>query len=174
LNKSLNYRKDIRSVEQFVADIDYATRRERILLEHWIKMQKNKGLNVSYEDTGVDNTGKFIEEGTNNFPDFRIHESNNTYLAEVKANEYAHRNTFKVADLKTYIENDAKIFLFYNLGKGCINLGKGSLFAVIEPEAQLRILNEIKPVSSDRTWGYKPVVILREKDFLNYFLSDQI
>lgn len=174
MNKSLNYRKDVRSVEQFVADIDYATKRERALLEHWIQSKKNRGITVSFENTGVDNTGKFIEEGTNNFPDFRVYESENTYLAEVKANEYAHRNTFKVADLKTYIENDAKIFLFYNLGKNCINLGRGSLFAVIEPEAQVRILEDIPSVKSDRTWGYKPVVILREKDFLNYFLSDPI
>lgn len=174
MNKSLNYRKDVRSTEQFIADIDYATRRERILLEHWINIQQKKGFDVSYEDTGVDNTGKFIEEGTNNFPDYKITLKGESFLAEVKANEYAHRNTFKVADLKTYIENDAKIFLFYNLGKGCVNLSRGSLFAIIEPEAQVRILEDIKPVSSDRTWGYKPVVILREKDFLNYFLSDPI
>jgi len=174
MNKSLNYRKDIRSVEQFVADIDYATKRERTLLEHWIQIQKNKGVDVSFENTGVDNTGKFIEEGTTNFPDYRINLKGESFLAEIKANEYAHRNTFKVADLKTYIENDAKIFLFYNLGKKSVNLGKGSLFAIIEPEAQARMLEDIPSVKSDRTWGYKPVVILREKDFLNYFLSDPI
>lgn len=171
MNKSLNYRKDVRSVEQFIEDIDFATKRERFLLEYWIA---NKAPEVKYEDTGVDNTGKFIEEGTTNFPDFRLYEGEKSYLAEVKANEYKHRNTFKVADLKTYIKNDAKIFLFYNLGKENINLGTSALFAVIEPEAQLRILEDIPSVKSDRAWGYKPVVILREKDYSKYFTSEII
>lgn len=174
MNKSLNYRKDVRSVEQFVTDIDFATNRERMLLDYWVDTQHKMGSSVSYENTGVDNTGKFIEGNTTNFPDYRVIYNGSQSLVEIKANEYKHRNTFKVADLKTYIKLDADIFLFYNLGKGNVNLGKGALFAIIKAEDQVRILEDIPSVKSDRTWGYKPVVILREKDYSNYFLSNPI
>jgi len=66
-NKSLDKRRDNRTVEEFAKQIKEWTHKENI----WAKIiqfeLKNQGNNVSLFDNGVDGDGKLIEKGNKNF-----------------------------------------------------------------------------------------------------------
>lgn len=168
--KSLRFRRDNRSEEQFKKDIKEHTIRERMLLEIWMKEMSALGVSVSYVDNGVDNSGEFVEESNVN-PDYCLTINGVTRLTEIKQNPFHHRNSFKVYDLETYIKLDADILLFYGLGK---NIQKGlpdtARWAIISPESMKKML-ELPRTRSDFAWGNKEIVIVWMDRFDEFFES---
>lgn len=170
--QSLDKRRDVRSEEQFKKDIKDATLREKKLLDLWIKEMEHLGHNVKAEDNGVNNTGDFIEFSNNN-PDYKLTIDNNSpCLYEIKQNPFKHRNSFKIYDLQTYIKLKAKILLFYGISRNG-DLTKDSRWAIIEPEAMERMLIFLPSTSGDIKWGYKPIVVVWERLFDEYFKSNE-
>jgi hypothetical protein len=168
MSRSLNYRRDIRSIEQFKADILNKTSIECILLNKWIEEMKGYGHTVEIEDFGIDNTGKFVPLSDNR-PDYCLYIDGKSYLYEIKQNTYSHRNSFKVYDLERYIEEQARILLFYGIeAEGRIN--DNTRWAIIQPESMTAMLR-LPHIDSDSKWGFKPIVIIQSKDFDKYFVS---
>lgn len=170
MSKSLRFRRDNRSEEQFKKDIKEHTLREKKLLELWIKEMASLGISVSYENNGVDNSGEFVEESNVN-PDYKLTVNGLTRLTEIKQNPYDHRNSFKVYDLQTYIKQDADILLFYGLGK-TYQLTEKARWAIIKPEAMTRML-ELPRTKGDAAWGYKEIVVVWFNRFDEFFQSKE-
>lgn len=166
---SLDKRRDNRTEEKFKEDIKLATLRERRLLNFWLMEMQDLGKEIQVIDTGIDNSGEFVEF-SDNYPDFKLIIDGVEGLYEVKQNPYSHRNSFKVYDLKTYIKLNAKILLFYGITKDCC-LTTASKWAIIEPEAMKRMLLDLPHTRHDAKWGNKPIVVVWERLFENYFKS---
>lgn len=165
--QSLDRRRDVRSEEEFKKQIKEASLRERKLLDHWIAEFPEKTIVV--ENYGVDNSGEFVEF-SNNLPDYRLIIDGVSDLYEIKQNPYSHRNSFKTYDLQCYIKMNAKILLFYGISKEG-DITKDSRWAIIEPEAMQRML--LLPTNAgDKAWGFKPIVIVWERMFNEYFTSN--
>lgn len=166
--KSLDFRRDIRSTEQFKKDIASKTVTERVLLNHWIREMEFRNHVVQVENYGIDNSGQFVPESDNR-PDFFLNIDGRPYYYEVKQNSYMHRNSFKVYDLEQYIKLDARILLFYGVGtKGEIYVD--SRWAIIQPNSMKEML-KLPRISKDRTWGNKEIVIVYKEHFDRYFRS---
>jgi len=166
--KSADFRRDVRSLEQFKADIAHKTSVERILLNHWIEEMHFRGHTVQVEDYGIDNTGQFVLESDNR-PDYCLDIDGKPYYYEVKQNSYTHRNSFKVYDLESYIKADARILLFYGVGnKG--EIYHDSRWAIIHPNSMKEML-KLPRKSNDKTWGNKEIVIVYREKFNDYFKS---
>lgn len=166
--KSVDFRRDVRSIDQFKKDIAQKTSVERILLNHWIHEMKFRGHTVQVEDYGIDNTGQFVPLSSNR-PDYELHIDGKPYLYEVKQNSYSHRNSFKVYDLQQYIQMDARILLFYGVGLNG-DIFYDSRWAIIHRESMERIL-KLPRISNDRSWGNKEIVIVYKERFNEFFRS---
>jgi hypothetical protein len=165
---SLDYRRDTRTVEEFKKNIQEKTSLERKLLNVWIEEMKFRGNKVEVEDYGIDNSGAFVPLSSNR-PDFELHINGKSYLYEVKQNTYSHRNSFKIYDLEQYIKMDARILLFYGINPdGSIN--KFTRWAIIQPAAMQEML-KLPKIKTDKAWGFKEIVVIKEKDFERYFKS---
>lgn len=167
-SRSLDFRRDVRSVEDFKKDIQHKTSVEKILLSHWIKEMSHRGHKVEVENYGIDNTGKFVPLSDNR-PDFELNINGTPFLYEVKQNSYTHRNSFKVYDLQKYIELEARILLFYGVGTNG-EIYHDSRWAIIQPSAMKEMLR-LTPTKSDVKWGNKNIVVIYKENFHKYFKS---
>lgn len=125
-----------------------------------------RGHRVQVEDYGIDNSGKFVEQSSNR-PDFCLQIDEKPYYYEVKQNSYTHRNSFKVYDLQSYIELDARILLFYGIG-GDGSLYHDSRWAIISPLSMKEML-KLPVTKKDSKWGNKEIVIVYKEDFHKYW-----
>lgn len=168
---NMKYRKDHRTAEKFADDIQKTTNREKVMIEIWTACMINSGHTVEYHSSGTDNTGKIVERATS-IPDYIITLDGETALYDIKCNKYSHKNTFKVYDLKKYIEYDANILLLYGMGDDWAPNEKAK-WGIITPEAMKRMLEDLKHIN-DFKWGNKPTVIVYDKDFDKYFESKSL
>ena len=109
----MNYRFDKRSKEQFIKDIEEASRIERQLLERWlIWLEKEYGQKFNYCNTGCGNDGQYLEQkDVNCKADFEVDKFG---LVEVKFSKtWADPFHLKVQQIQKYAEQDACI-LFVN------------------------------------------------------------
>jgi len=174
VSRSLDRRRDVRTVRQFKQDIKEGTLREKMLMELWIKEMKYRGHKISYSDYGIDNSGKFVEVSDSR-PDFEVKINGHKELIEVKSNPFDHKQTFKIWDLKTYIEHSASIVLFFGIGHDKKKIDKNTTrWGLIRPkEMEYMLLS--KPVQKgDAKWGYKEVVIIYPKEYNNYFKTERL
>lgn len=116
---SRDYRLDTRTKEQFAADIKAATATEQELMTlyvKWLNTTKGGGkATYSFVDNGVDNTGKYLEEGqAHAAADFILKtEGKRDKLIEIKfARENISSFNFKVAQLERYVQEDVCIVNF--------------------------------------------------------------
>lgn len=59
----MNYRKDVRSDDQFKRDIKAGSIAERRIIERWLNVvEKETGRRPSFNDNGCDNSGSYLEE----------------------------------------------------------------------------------------------------------------
>lgn len=114
---SLDFRRDIRTVEVFAKNISDYTNRERIWAQALRLDFCERGWNCSVEENGVDNTGKLINKKVTCDADklFVFKERPETLrfteeLIEIKCwAENLSFMTFKVNNFKSYIEQGANV-----------------------------------------------------------------
>lgn len=131
-------RFDHRSKEQFIEDIAKSTKKERILLDLWLKLQE-KPLQVV--DTGCGNDGKFLEnKDVTSKADFFI-ESFGPF--EVKFSEKLLPKVFhlKENNVKSYIEEGATVMMV----NGADN-EDAAVYTLINPKQLAEIAATIEPL----------------------------
>lgn len=114
-------RKDYRKQQEFEKDLKFSTTLEKfwfnILLE---QLKKDPTIKIiSYEDFGIDNSGNYSQKTKNiSNADYKIKYEKNGILydkpVEIKWAPNHLKATFKISNLKSYINQDAYIALFYN------------------------------------------------------------
>lgn len=173
---SLNFRRDVRSLEEFAKDIKDYTSIERYLIhEVFAAEAQAQGHAIRIEDYGTDNSGDVVDKSSSK-PDYRIVMEKGRYLVEVKHSPVSYKCTFKVHDLQEYIAQNALILLFYGTGyikdSGTINR-KTTRWGWITPSAMKRMLAEKTPYK-DKGFGYKPCIRIIAKEFDRYFPSYEL
>ncbi len=184
----MSNRFDNRSVSTFKKDIKFGTMLEKYFFENWIEIAKTRDPKLTWENNGCGNDGEFIAKGNTAGADFKV---NDTPL-ELKWVPTAGKFTLKENDLKAYIREGADILFIYNTGSA--NLRKPKDYN-LDRHIQL-----IEANSSDIRWaimqagdvnklyenakendlfrpinymGGKSAVVLKSKDFNNYFVERQ-
>jgi hypothetical protein len=174
VSNSLDRRRDVRTVREFKKDIREATKREQMLMDLWVKEMKFRGKEITYQDHGIDNTGKFTEYSDSR-PDFEVTINGRKQLIEIKSNPYFHKQTFKVWDLKTYVEYGASILLFFGLGHDKTTVDKTTTkWGIIRPDKIKHMLRYKKHQKGDEKWGHKEVIIIYPKDYDKYFKTERL
>jgi len=172
-NKSLDRRRDVRTIKQFKEDISWSTQRENHLIRLYAKEMKFRGHKVKWENNGIDNSGKLVEYSDNR-PDFKVTIDDKEKLVEVKANPYHHKQTFKVYDLDAYVKAEADILLFYHIGHHKTVVGPDTKWAIIETKNIEKMLKNSEIRTGDSKWGYKPVIIVYPRDYDKYWKEEII
>ena len=176
MNKSLNYRKDQRTLLQFEKDILDNTKKEKFLLSIFVKELKKKGHKVRVKNFGIDNTGKFIVK-SNCKADYQITIDGVKGLYEIKNSPVDWKMTYKVYDLQQYIKNSVNIIIFYGTGflndnPKKINL-KYSRYGIITPEKIQLMLKNCESYI-EKAFGYKECIKVDKKDFNLYLECHEI
>lgn len=172
-NSNLEYRIDNRSIKQFKSDILKRTMKEKFLLDLFIQEQIHLGNTISIEDYGIDNSGKFVEKATAS-PDYKITINGKTALYEIKSSKSSQICTFKVTNLKKYVEYNSNILLFY--GTGDIENKPEDLdyermrWAIIKPKKIQEMLKNKKAYKEEK-FGNKMCVQIKKNEFDDYFDS---
>lgn len=174
MTKSLNHRKDNRSIDQFKADIKAATQREQILMQLVSKHINLYHQDFKYESFGIDNSGEFTETSDCR-PDFKVWYANREELWEVKVNQYSHKQTFKVHDLQEYIRYNAHILLVYGIGHDKTKIDhETTRWAIISPKNIAQMLADKPHQRGDSKWGGKQVVVIYPKEYHLYFKEEKL
>lgn len=127
---SLNFRKDIRSVETFKKNIDDYTERETIYGEALkIEIASRGKCQVTVEDHGVDNSGELITQSLSNHNlDKKYYINGKLKYIEIKtAPEYLESfYTFKVFSIKEVLKQNGimalvKFNYYYLFGKDALS-----------------------------------------------------
>jgi len=175
-NDNLAYRMDNRSIKQFKSDILKRTMKYKFLLELYIQEQIFLGNTISVEDYGIDNTGKFVEKATTS-PDYKITINGKTALYEIKSSKSTQICTFKVHNLKKYVEYNANILLFWGTGNiedkpEDINYEK-TRWAILTPTNISKMLKNKKSYIEEK-FGNKPCIQIQRNEFDDYFDSNEL
>lgn len=175
-NHNLEYRLDNRSIKKFKEDILKRTMKEKFLLELFIQEQLFLGNTIFVEDYGIDNTGKFVEKATT-APDYKITINGRTKLYEIKSSKSTQICTFKIHNLKKYVECNANILLFYGTGDienkpEDINYEK-TRWAIIVPKKIKEMLKNKKSYFEEK-FGNKPCIQIQRNEFDDYFSSNKL
>ena len=173
MNKSINYRKDHRTTEQFEKDIRCRTNKERFLIELFIKECEYHGKLIRIENNGVDNSGQFMQKSNCN-ADYSYTHDGKVNLLEVKCSPVSHKCTFKVYNLQQYIKQEASILLFYGVGKIDKDPSKidykNTRWAIIVPEKIQQMLDEHEPYK-EYLFGNKMCIQIKQEKYDKYFKS---
>lgn len=175
-SKSLKFRRDWRTNEQFKKDIQNTTKKEKFLLELFVKHYKNKGISVTYQNNGVNNDGKFVKESNCN-ADYSITIDGKSALYEIKNSPVNHKITFKVYNLTEYVIQQANILLFYGTGNINTELNQIDLnntyWAIIYYNKIEQMLKDYPPYN-EWMFGNKKCIQIQSKDFHKYFTSEKL
>jgi len=109
---SLAHRVDNRTIEQFAKDIKRDTEREKVAASLLKSDLIERGHKIEVNDFGIDNSGGLVTSRVTAKPDYEFSIDGKDILIEIKvsSNEYPCM-TFKVCDLKNYINHKAFIFV---------------------------------------------------------------
>lgn len=115
--KCLDNRKDGRTYGEFFRQVQLKTNKQNNLMLAWSKRMSERGYCVEYKDNGVDNSGKPILsiEKLNKDADYLVSIDNAPFVP-VELKEASKNITIKVADLKSFIEQEACILFFWKTG----------------------------------------------------------
>lgn len=174
MTKSLDRRRDNRTVEQFKKDILDATKREQMLMKVFAEQMLRWGVDFKYESFGVDNSGEFTEYSDAR-PDFKVWYHGKEELWEIKANPWSHKQTFKVHDLQEYIRYNARILLFYGIGHDKTSIDrKTTRWGLIDSAQMAEMLADKPHQRGDARWGGKQVVVIYPKEYSKYFTENKL
>ncbi len=161
-NPNLNFRKDVRSVEEFKRDIAIHTNKEKQLISIWEFALNGK---VKVLDNGMDNSGDLVldAKNVNKKPDYKILFSGKEKFLEVKTSPVSHKATFKTDDLTKYIKiPNTSILLFVDAGKPTdTKFPKQSTKWTIINNINMKKIMEIGLYTErDFRFGYKPTYMV--------------
>ena len=192
----MDKRYDNRTKSQFKKDIKFGTMMETYVFNKWVELcvTRDDVVISNYGDNGIGNDGEYVKTGTNTSGADYIADLNyegvqyDNLPIEVKWVPTAGKFSLKVNDLKAYIKEDAAILFVFNSKSPTLKRPKDYNFEKyidkIESHAhQLKwciMLPEIVEVFLDfhkhqdkiekiPYMGFKPGIILQEKDFCNWF-----
>lgn len=169
---SLSRRKDIRTTAEFKRDIVNRTLKERFLARLFIVEMRYRGNDVTVEETGNKDAGKFTQTSSCD-PDYVFTARGVQYPMDIKNCGISKKATFKVYQLQQYIKQNASILLF--IGTGFIDKDPTRInyantqWAVIKPENIKKMLKELKPYK-DPNFGYKECIRIYAGNFHKYFM----
>ncbi len=168
---SLTYRRDVRSEKEFEQDISNRTAKQRFLIDLYSKELKFRAIQHSISDYGVDNSGKLIKGSVGCNADYLVTFDKKTYKVELQNCGIDKYVTFKVANLKKYVEDEVNILLFYNTGfidKDPTQINyESTRFAWIATE-KIQDMLFLERYKEDK-FGNKLCVRIDKKDFHKYF-----
>lgn len=170
MNKSLNFRKDSRTIEEFVNDIEQRTSKERFLVNLFSNIMEVKGHSIFVEDNGIGNDGKLVSKSSCR-PDFQITIDGKSGLYEVKNSFLEWKWTFKVYQLQQYIKYKANILIFWGTDRidkdhTAINL-ENTRWGIIETKGiEAMLMNH--EVYNESSFGNKPCIQVKLEDFEKY------
>jgi hypothetical protein len=192
----MDKRYDNRTKSQFIKDIKFGTMMETYIFSKWVDTcQSRNGVTIySYDDNGIANDGKYVKTGTNTsgadyVVDICYNEIRYDKLPmEVKWVPTAGKFTLKVNDLKAYIKEDAAILFVFNAGSPTLKRPKNYNFEKYIEKVEsyshnlkwsIMLPNTVETflayhINQDKIqaipyMGYKPGIILKEKDFHYWF-----
>jgi len=176
MNKSLNFRKDNRTTEQFKKDIEQRTTKERFLINLFKEIAEKEGYGVVIKDNGIDNTGKLIEKSDCR-PDFEVTLVDflgaDTYLYEVKNSPVSSMWTFKVYQLEEYLKYKSHILIFWSTGYidgHHDRLNKETTRWGVIPTGKIKEMLKNHKAYNEPSFGNKKCIRIYEKDFSKYVL----
>ena len=176
MSNSLDFRKDHRTLERFRTNIEHRTKKEKFLLELFLKELAFRGKKVIAYNYGVDNSGKLVSE-SHCRADYKLVGSNYSGLFEVKCSPIITKCTFKHHNLQEYYKDGANILLFY--GTGYIDDNPSQInyhntrWAIIKSVNIKKILDNCEsfPVQS---FGGKKCVRIFHHQYSQYFKSHKL
>lgn len=145
---SLDYRRDVRSIDEFENDLKIAHKIERELVERFAWFVRDRtGFKPYITDNGADNSGK-LNATTTTDADFKF----NGHPLEVKYNnDKMTRFRLKLNQLTSYVKQNA--FILWVNGYQT----DSPLFTVVTPDV-LREWKRTKERTTFAPWGNKTVV----------------
>ena len=188
MDKSLDYRRDHRTVQEFKADIAFRTAKEKFLMDLFVKEFKynnnsimNRHKDIYVENNGVNNNGKIVKK-SNCDADYKItyttpHARTYSKKVDIKNGLVGNKLTFKTYNLKQYVKQGAWILLFYNTGyidkdPTSIDYEK-TRWAMISPKKIQQMLDENEEYNEFK-FGNKPCIRIFSKDFDKYFVAKKL
>ncbi len=177
MSGSLAYRRDHRSTEEFARDVEWGTLREGRLMRAWATMVVDEGIfdELTIADNGVDNTGGLItdESAVTDNADFLVATRGGTpllldgeHLIEVKYCPCLWKATYKVGNLRAYIEQGAKILTIWGRGQE-----SPERWSIVGPEVMQNMLKFLDIRTNYPGQGGKPAVLVHE-DVYGAFYKD--
>ena len=170
-DKSLDFRRDYRTVEQFKQDIKFRTAKEKFLVELYKKEMELSGHKIIIENNGVDNNGDLVAK-SNCEADYKITiDDEKPFLVDIKNSFLSSKMTYKVHSLKQYVKKNVSILVFIGTGKldgDHTNLDRSSTrYGIISPENMGKILKTYEHYK-EYTFGNKLCVRIRSMDFAKW------
>lgn len=170
--KSLQRRKDRRTLGEFALQVYDSSMREKFLITEWLKILGREDVRI--EDYGIANDGRIImdPDGEQGKPDYRIISDKGVFKFEVKFCPTAAKLTFKSGDLHSYIDHDATVLIimanmamigpngFAHVEKP-LEVPAGTKWTLLFKETCKKMLLEL-PVVQYREIGYKRGVQLKK------------
>ena len=99
-DKSLDFRRDNRSVKKFKEDIKFRTAKEKFLIELYKTEMEAKGHKIRIENNGIDNTGNFVAKSSC-VADYKIQiDGEKPFLVDIKNSPVIGKMTYKVVNLQ--------------------------------------------------------------------------
>ncbi len=170
MSKSLNHRRDDRTVRQFKKDIKSSTKKERFLVELFREEMKFLGHTIRISNYGTDNTGKLVKYSSCK-PDFKITVDGKTELYDIKNSPVSHKWTFKVYNLEQYVLQDANILVFWGTGyinKNTKQINRASTrWGIITPKKIKKMLRDYEPYN-EPMFGNKSCIQIPNVDFKKF------
>jgi hypothetical protein len=171
---SLKYRRDTRTEEQFQSDIKNRTSKQRFLIDLFSKELKHRKVPHTIADYGVDNSGALVKGKVGCNADYIVNLDGVPYKVELQNSAVDKYCTYKVANLKKYVEDGVYILLFINTGfidknPQSINY-ETTRWAWISPDkiSNMLLLEHYK----EYKFGNKVCVRIYKKDFHHYFKEE--
>ncbi len=202
MDKSLNYRRDNRTVDEFKSDIFFRTAKEKFLMELFVKeyeyrnklfyeradvrvngveLYLYKDNKIRIENNGICNDGKLVKKSNCDADYIMIlygkHKRKYTRKIDIKNGPVGNKLTFKTYNLKKYVEQKAWILLFYNTGyidkdPESINY-ETTRWGMISPKHIQNMLNDNTEYNEPK-FGNKPCIRIFSQEFAKYFTSHKL
>lgn len=164
--KSLDFRRDGRTVEEFKQDISRRTKKEKFLVNLFCKEMENKGHHCVALDHAENNDGEFLATSDCK-ADYVIEINGKSNFYDIKCSPVRNKWTLKVYQLQKYFENKVNIIIFYGTGyidKDPTQIDYEHTRYGIIPYKKIEQLLAYKHYK-DRHFGNKSCVQIRMKDF---------
>ena len=164
--KSLDYRRDGRTVEEFKRDIKRRTKKEKFLVSLFCVEMEKQGCDCVALDHAENNDGKFLVTSDCK-ADYVIEINGRAALYDIKNSPVENKWTFKVYQLQQYLKNKVNIIIFYGTGyidKKPKDINRETTRWGVITYSLIEEMLKYKHYK-DKYFGNKSCVQIRSKDF---------